>query len=65
MLKPPCKKDNIDCPKRTLGCHSTCKEYIAFKRANAEEANARRKQKQIEDQLTRDEIRRSTKGRWH
>jgi hypothetical protein len=27
---PPCKKDGVDCPKRQVGCRSTCKEYVRW-----------------------------------
>lgn len=27
MKKPPCALYKPDCPRRTLGCHDTCKEF--------------------------------------
>ena len=26
-MKPPCK----DCPRRTVGCHSSCEDYQAYR----------------------------------
>ena len=34
-MKPTCK----DCTERTLGCHSTCKQYAAFIAENEERKN--------------------------
>ena len=32
MIKPPCKdKDGNDCPNRSVGCHSRCERYSAFR----------------------------------
>jgi hypothetical protein len=40
MFKSPCIKDGKHCEKRTVGCHSVCKEYIEaeakYKAAHAE-----------------------------
>ena len=33
MIHATCK----DCTKRTAGCHGSCEEYLAFKKAKAEE----------------------------
>ena len=32
---PPCKKDGVLCDKRTIMCHSTCKEYIEWEKKHA------------------------------
>ena len=39
MAVAPCK----DCSKRELGCHSKCPEYIAYRKQQDEENEARRK----------------------
>ena len=31
--KSPC----LNCPDRTIGCHSTCEKYIEFQKVHAEE----------------------------
>lgn len=47
-MKPPCKKDGVDCPKRELGCRAACSEWKAF-REKIDAANAeRRKVKAID-----------------
>ena len=28
--KPPCFRDNADCPRRCEGCHARCEEYLAW-----------------------------------
>lgn len=33
MMKPPCK----NCPKRQIGCHSDCPEYLEYRGKLAEE----------------------------
>ena len=38
MIKPPCK----NCQKRTIGCHSACPEYLAY-RKDLEEKKAKEK----------------------
>ena len=38
MLKNPCSKT---CPKREVGCHAVCQEYIEF-RKERNELNARK-----------------------
>ena len=30
MMASPCWKDGKDCPKRSVGCHSACPDYLAF-----------------------------------
>ena len=36
---PPCKKDGVNCTKRSPGCHSKCEEYAEFiKQKEAEDA---------------------------
>lgn len=41
----PCK----DCEDRTLGCHSTCKDYIEFKNARLNISKKRLEQQSIEN----------------
>lgn len=41
---PPCGKN---CPKRVLGCHSTCPEWAKYKQACDEFMKARRKLGQL------------------
>lgn len=47
MIKAPCK----DCEKRYVGCHSSCEEYLAFKKDqreyNEKVLNARNKGRQV------------------
>lgn len=43
MIEAPCK----DCAKRKLHCHSTCEEYISFRK---------KKEKEYEDKLKRIEV---------
>ena len=38
----PCK----DCEKRTVGCHSTCEDYISFADAKRKENNEMKAEKQ-------------------
>lgn len=30
IIKAPCKKDGVECPKRVDGCRNTCKEYAEY-----------------------------------
>lgn len=30
-INSPCKPDGVDCPRRTLGCHSKCKDFADYK----------------------------------
>ena len=39
----PCK----DCEKRTPGCHSTCEEYIQFRKERDEMLNKKREESRI------------------
>lgn len=36
-----------DCEKRTLGCHSTCEEYIQFRKERDEMLNKKREESRI------------------
>ena len=29
-MMPPCKPNGIPCPKREIGCHGRCKEYLMY-----------------------------------
>jgi ribosomal protein S4 len=44
MNKAPCK----DCPDRKVGCHSTCKKYLAFRQERIELNKKIYKQKEAE-----------------
>lgn len=46
MPPNPCKRD---CPKRSITCHSECKEYIEFAEAMEIERNERWKKKQVDN----------------
>ena len=48
MQKPPCKKNGVDCPKRTIGCHSSCKEYIEYAEENERRREEIHKRKEAE-----------------
>ena len=41
MKDSPCRQNGINCTKRHVGCHSTCKEYMAWK-AEVDRVNANR-----------------------
>lgn len=41
MRKAPCKKDGVDCPRRSINCHSVCEEYIEFAKEREEFRQAR------------------------
>ena len=48
---PPCKKDGVDCPKRQVGCHSTCQEFIDWEKEHVATREARRAEKTREHVL--------------
>ena len=45
LTKPPCGKD---CPKRSVHCHSTCKEFKIYEDTHAKEMSDIRKAKENE-----------------
>ena len=45
--QPPCYKNGKNCEKRHVGCHSTCKEYIAFKEARNSKLEDARKHNSV------------------
>ena len=49
--KPPCYKDGKHCDKRTMGCHSSCKEYIEWERNRQQKLEDIRKQKELRRRL--------------
>lgn len=30
MMRPPCKTDGIDCPRRYIGCRAECERYLEW-----------------------------------
>ena len=46
-LKAPC----LNCPDRTMNCHSTCSLYINFKKENDKIREEKHKIKQMEQDL--------------
>lgn len=42
-MNPPCynRETHTDCPKRRVGCRSTCEEWQKFEAANADERERR------------------------
>lgn len=50
MPQATCK----DCPKRHIGCHATCEDYIAFRKALDEENRKRHEKERIERMVDND-----------
>lgn len=45
MTRPPCKVDGVDCPRRCVGCQSSCKAYHDWLVIHAAEKDAMRRDK--------------------
>lgn len=59
MAKSPCK----DCEDRTINCHSTCREYKAWKFEKDRLNDINRKRKQIDTALTEAMVKNCIKAR--
>lgn len=44
-IQSPCKVNGVDCEKRCVGCHSTCKAYKEYKGINDNARDNERRQK--------------------
>lgn len=49
MAIAPCKKAGVDCPKRAVGCHDTCPEYLDFLEQKRAESEIIHKSRRAED----------------
>lgn len=58
MNVPPCKKDGVPCPKRELGCHSKCDEYLEYAQSRFD-ISEKRKHRNERDSLAIDGINRT------
>ena len=51
-LKPPCKVDGVDCPRRYIGCRAKCEAWHEWLTIHAEETQKQRKNKLDEFDVT-------------
>ena len=60
----PCTRD---CPKRHIGCHSDCPDYIEWSQKRIERKRAERNQKEVQRNLDQYEVdrRKRLKKYWH
>ena len=58
--KPPCGIKH-PCPDRTLGCHSTCKEFLTWLEAERVKREKYNLEKDVQRNLTAAEIERNNK----
>ena len=49
--KPPCYQNGLDCPKRKLLCHGSCKEFQKWKAEEEERKRIRDKIKEQENMM--------------
>lgn len=65
MTRPPCKNDDIDCPRRYVGCRAECEEYKRWLAKHDEEKEQRRREKSnpADDFLIEQQAR--MKKAWH
>lgn len=45
MTRPPCRKNDTDCPRRRVGCKSDCPEWQKWQEVHLEEARQIRRKK--------------------
>ena len=50
-----------DCQKRTLGCHDTCPDYLAWRKWK-DESNARERQIKMQNHLATERVVKRRKG---
>lgn len=53
----PCK----DCPNRCEGCHAYCEDYLIWKEYEADEKEAARKQRNLDEYFAKSSVRRKTR----
>ena len=51
-VKPPCKVDGMDCPRRYVGCRATCDEWAEWMVRHAEEVEQAIKKRREEKDVT-------------